>query len=410
MGWPGDGKPFPGRLLIKFLSQMHNPVLNPAVRLSPVENGYLAYDPTADRLHELNPIAALIVELCDGARTVEEVRQLMTPVLPEAAAAEEVDRWIAEGMQAGLLTWANGHSAGPQQLSAGELTKLAKRLRAGGKIQTAYLCQRRATDLTPNDPHAWSELGELTHILGRRDQTRAAYEKYLDLVPDDEETKHLLFALRDQPPPPRASDKCIQQLYQRFSSFYEFNVCEELYYEAPQRLHDLLKAVVGDRQDLAVLDLGCGSGLAGLRLKPLAARMRGVDLSPEMIELARARNIYDQLEVAEITRWLGGHREHFDLVAACDCLIYFGDLRQVVIPVSERLERNGIFAFTLERGEQYPFQLTDTGRFTHHAQHVREVAAEAALHVEHLSEGYLRMEYGAEVTGLFVVLKKVPGD
>src|ERR1700719_1571886 len=292
---------------------MHNPALNPAVRLSPVENGYVAYDTAADRLHELNPVAALIVELCD----------LLKPVLPEGAGEEEVDRWIKEGMQAGLFTYSNGDSAARQELSAEELTKLAKRLREKGKIQTAYLCQHRVTELIPNDSHSWSELGELAHILGRRDQTRAAYERYLELEPDDAETRHLLVALRDEPPPPRAPDECIQQLYQRFSSFYEFNVCEELYYEAPQRLHDLIKQVVGDRQELAVVDLGCGSGLAGLRLKPLAARMTGVDLSPEMIELARARNIYDRLRVAEITRWLCANQDHFDLIAACDCLIYF---------------------------------------------------------------------------------------
>jgi predicted TPR repeat methyltransferase len=130
-----------------------------------------------------------------------------------------------------------------------------------------------------------------------------------------------------------------------------------------------------------------------------------VDLSPEMIELARARNIYDQLEVAEITGWLAANKDHFDLMAACDCLIYFGDLRQVVIPAAKKLKRDGVFAFTVERGDQYPFRLTDTGRYTHHAQHVREVASEAKLHVARLEEAYLRMEYGAEVTGLFVVLK-----
>ena len=175
-------------------------------------------------------------------------------------------------------------------------------------------------------------------------------QKYLELEPDDAETKHLLVALRDEPPPPRAPDECIQQLYQRFSSFYEFNVCEELYYEAPQRLYDLVKQVLGDRRGLAVVDLGGGSGLAGLQLKPLAARMTGVDLSPEMITLARARNIYDQLKVAEITRWLGGNQDRFDLMAACDCLIYFGDLGQVVLPAAGRLARGGVLAFTLERG------------------------------------------------------------
>jgi predicted TPR repeat methyltransferase len=386
---------------------MHNPALHPSIRVSPVENGYLAYDPTADRLHELNPIAALIVELCDGTRSMEEVRELVKPLLPEGS-GEEVDRWINEGMQAGLLTWANGNSTARLELSPEELAKLAKRLRHKGKTQTAYLCQRRVTELTPNDADAWGECGELAHILGRRDDTRAAYERYLELEPNDEETKLILVALRDEPPPPRASDECIQQMYQRFSSFFDFNLCEELSYEGPQHLHDVIKAVTGERHDLIVVDMGCGSGLAGLQLKPLAARMTGVDLSPEMIELARKRNVYDQLEVSEITRWLCASQDQFDLIAACDCLIYFGDLRQVLAPAAKRLKRDGVFAFSLERGDQYPFRLTDSGRYTHHAQHVREAAAEAGLYVARLEEAFLRMEYGEEVTGLFVVLTNPP--
>jgi predicted TPR repeat methyltransferase len=384
---------------------MDNPALNPSIRLAPVENGYLAYDPAADRLHELNPIAALIVELCDGTRTAEEVRKLVKPLLPEGG-DEQVERWIQEGIQAGLLTPANGHSAPHQELSAEELAKLAKRLRHKGRTKMAYVCQRRVTELAPNDADAWGELGELAHILGHRDETRAAYEKFLELEPNDEETKLILVALRDEPPPPRASDECIQQMYQRFSSFFDFNLCEELYYEGPQRLHDMITAVMGDRHDLVVADIGCGSGLAGVQLKPHAAHMMGVDLSPEMIELARKRSVYDRLEVAEITRWLCAGQDHFDLIAACDCLIYFGDLRPVVVAAARRLKRGGVLAFTLERGDQYPLRLTDSGRYAHHAQHVREAAAEAGLNVTRLEEAYLRMEYGEEVTGLFVVLSQ----
>jgi predicted TPR repeat methyltransferase len=385
---------------------MQNPVLNPAIRLAPVETGYVAYDPVADRLHELNPVAALTVELCDGSRSVEEIRDLVKPLLPEGTAEEEVSRWIEEGTKAGLFTPANGSAPeAREELSAKELHKLAKRLRDRGRIETAYLCQRRATDLDPGDASAWSYLGDLAHILGWRDKTRAAYEKCLEIEPDDAEIQHLLIALSDEPPPPRASDECIQQMYKRFSSFFEFNLCEELSYEAPQRLQDLLKQVLGDRRGLNVLELGCGSGLAGLRLKEFAATMAGVDLSPEMIELARARNIYDRLEVAEITQWLGGNQERFDLIAACDCLIYFGDLRQVVLPGAKRLLPGGVFAFTVERGAQYPFRLTDNGRYTHTAEHIREVAADAGLEVVRLEEGYLRMEYGEEVIGLFVALR-----
>src|ERR1700719_2766910 len=122
---------------------MHNPTVNPAIRLASVESGYLAYDPAADRLHELNPVAALIVELCDGTRPVEEVHELVKPLLPEGVGAEEIDRWINEAIQAGLFTWSNGNSAARQELSAAELTKLAKRLRARANIPMAYRCQRR---------------------------------------------------------------------------------------------------------------------------------------------------------------------------------------------------------------------------------------------------------------------------
>ena len=42
---------------------MPNPIVNPAILMSPVENGYVAYDPVLDRLHQLNPMAALLAEL-----------------------------------------------------------------------------------------------------------------------------------------------------------------------------------------------------------------------------------------------------------------------------------------------------------------------------------------------------------
>lgn len=217
--------------------------------------------------------------------------------------------------------------------------------------------------------------------------------------------KHILVALRDEAPPARASDECIQQLYERFSSFYEKNVCDDLGTEAPDRIRDLAQAALGDRTGLASLDLGCGTGLAGVQLKPRALRMVGIDLSPQMVELARARNLYDQLEVAEITDWLRRSSAHFDLIAACDCLIYFGDLQQVLAPAASLLNREGAIVFTVERGDRYPFCLTDSGRYAHHPDHVREVAEKAGLQVVRLEEGYLRMEYGSEVTGLFVALK-----
>jgi predicted TPR repeat methyltransferase len=386
---------------------MQNPALNPHIVLAPVENGYLAYDSASEQVHELNPLAALIAELCDGSRSVDEIRGAVTPLLPEGNDSE-VERWIEGAIQAGLLIRGDGVASDHRSLSAKELADLAKRLRRAGKVRLAFLCQQTVVKLAPEDADAWCYLGELAHIIGQRDEARVAYEKYLSIEPDDAEVKLILVALRDEAPPSRAPDEFIQQLYERFSSFYDKNICDDLDTQAPDRIRELAQAAVGDRTGLTLLDLGCGTGLAGVQLKPRAARMVGIDLSPEMVELARARNLYDQLEVAEITDWLRRNSECFDLIAACDCLIYFGDLRQIVVPAVSRLHPDGAIVFTVECGDRYPFRLTDSGRYTHHPDHIREVAKEAGLRVLRLEEGYLRMEYGAEVTGLFVALKREP--
>jgi len=383
---------------------MSNPTINPVVLLSPVENGYVAYDPVSDRLHHLNPVAALIAELCDGSRNIDEIRELTGPLMPEGKRVE-VDRWIDEAMKAGLLMWQGSESASRRELSAAELYTLAKRLKQNNKVQTAYLCGKRVVELKPDDWDAWYDLGEICQCVGRREEARAAYQKYFEAHPEDAEIEHLLVALRDDTPPPRTSDRAIQQIYKGFAASYEVRMLEDLKYQGPEHLSEGISSVIGEAAGLAVLDLGCGSGLAGMRLKSWAGRMTGVDLAPEMIALAGKRNIYDRLEVGEITEWIQNTAERFDLIASCDCIIYFGDLHRIAAAAAKRLKPGGIFALSMERGDRYPFHLTDTGRYEHHPDHVREAAAAAGLTVAYLQDAFLRMEYGSSVTGLFAVLK-----
>src|SRR5580765_563753 len=143
-----------------------NPIMNPAILLSPVENGYVAYDPVFDRLHQLNPIAALVIELCDGSRSIESIGELVAPLLPEGSGVE-IDRFIDEGLRVGLLTLSADAAAHHAELSAEELSGLAKRLNDSGKVQTAFLCARRAAELSPDIAENWYALGSIAYSLGR---------------------------------------------------------------------------------------------------------------------------------------------------------------------------------------------------------------------------------------------------
>src|ERR1700704_657740 len=248
---------------------MPNPTTTPVVLISPVENGYVAYDPVSDRLHHLNPVAALITELCDGSHSVEEIRDLAGPLMPEGKIGE-VDRWIDDAMKAGLLTWQGSETANRRGLSAAEPYTPAKRLKQSNKVQTAYLCGKRAVELKPDDWDAWYDLGEICQCVGRREEARGAYQKYFEAHPEDAEIEHLLVALRDDAPPPRTSDRAIQQIYKGFAASYEVRMLEDLKYQGPERLCEGISSIIGDRTGLSVLDLGCGSGLPGVGPKNLA--------------------------------------------------------------------------------------------------------------------------------------------
>ena len=378
--------------------------LSPSLLLSAVGDGYLAYDVRTGQLHRFNPIAALVVELCIAGRSLAQIEQDLRSSMPECNWSAYAS-WINMAVEAGWLE-SEPPADGVAAPTADALSKLASELREEDRVAAAYVCQQHAAQLAPDNPDVWYELGELAHIMDRRDEARAAYERCDELRPGDAEVEHLLVALRDGPAPSRASDRYLRSLYSRFSSFYDDSMVDDLEYRAPALLGRAVASAVGTRADLDVLDLGCGTGLAAAQLRGRARRLVGVDLSNSMIEVARRRGSYDALHVAEVTAFLAHDaRDAFHLITACDTLIYFGDLRQVIVPATRWLRPGGLIAFTVERSDLAPFQLTDSGRFAHHVDHVREVAGESALTVVSVDDAVLRYEYGSAVDGLVVVLK-----
>jgi len=385
---------------------MPNPRLNPVILLAPAGEGFVAYDPAADLLHTLNPVAALLADLCDGSRSARDLEELVAPLLPQNAGGA-VESWLAQAMASGLLV-ADVPDYSPRARVRMELRHAlfaARRLADTGPAEALYRKAQAAVAADPADWDSWHGLGKIAQLLGRREEACAAYRRYLDGHPEDGEAAQILVALDDAPPPPRASDQAVRRIYSRFAAGYEARMRGELKYAGPERLWAEVEAVIGERTGLRMVDLGCGSGLIGACARARAAELTGIDLSPEMIALARARGLYDRLEIAEITAWLGAGGGAFDLILCCDSLIYFGDLTPVMRGAASRLAPGGVFAVSMEVGAHAPFRLSpETGRYSHHPDHLRAAAAAAGLAVMALAEDFLRLEYGQEVTGMYAVL------
>jgi hypothetical protein len=57
--------------------------------ISPVDDGYVVYDPVTDLVHHLNQTAAMVLELCTGQATVAAISAFLAGVFPAAEAVPD---------------------------------------------------------------------------------------------------------------------------------------------------------------------------------------------------------------------------------------------------------------------------------------------------------------------------------
>ena len=99
----------------------------------------------------------------------------------------------------------------------------------------------------------------------------------------------------------------VRILPNRYAPDFDNSLVDELKYDAPSDLRRAIDGVLEDRGSLDrsekallhILDLGCGTGLAGLMFRPLAETLVGVDLSSRMAERAEERGVYDKVLVGD---------------------------------------------------------------------------------------------------------------
>ncbi len=169
-------------------------------------------------------------------------------------------------------------------------------------------------------------------------------------------------------------------------------------------------AATRPQKRLDILDLGCGTGLCGPLLRPIAGTLCGVDLSPAMIEKAKARGVYDRLEVCDLVQALRKMPRSFDLLVAADVLIYFGDMMPTFEAAAEALRPGGLFAFTVESGNVDRYELEQkTRRYVHSKSYLQRLASMFGFKEESFEEIVIRMNAGVPVAG-YLVLLRLPSD
>ncbi len=266
----------------------------------------------------------------------------------------------------------------------------------------------KALEQDPEDIYVHSNLGKslygMVHMGERKTAKRIARQWAAD-YPDNRIALHMAAAVTGDGLPDRANDDYVAQTFDEFADTFDSKL-EELNYRAPELLGTALARHV-DGKGLRILDAGCGTGLCAPHLRPLARKLEGIDLSEEMLALAKKRKLYDRLNKAELTEALQTRSKRYDVAVAADVLCYFGDLTAVFGAMATAVQQGGLFAFTLETHRKAKdYDLGISGRYTHSAKYVRDSLAEAGFSIVEVGEEQLRTEYALPVKGLVVVARK----
>jgi len=303
---------------------------------------------------------------------------------------------------------------GPLFVSSGDLIadrryQWALDLIARGDLAGAADLLAQAAELAPGFAAAWFTLGEVREKLSDRDGAVGAFTQARAADPQDRQGAGLQLArLGAGEPSPAMSEAYVRHLFDQYAGRYDTALTEHLRYRGPAVLLDAVQQVMrglghppqfGD-----VLDLGCGTGLAGAAFRPFAGRLIGVDLSAAMIARADEKGIYDETHVAKIADFLSAaEHAHYDLVLAADVFVYVGDLAPIFADIAKILAPGGLLAFTVETHSGDGTKLLPTLRFAHGEIHLRQLLNAAGLAIQHLAGTSVRSEKGVPVDGLVVV-------
>ncbi len=111
------------------------------------------------------------------------------------------------------------------------------------------------------------------------------------------------------------TDRDIFDLYTEWAESYEQDMNKNGY-RTPERCASDLANVTTDR-NLSILDMGCGTGYSGLALQKAGfTNIDGTDINPAMLEMARFRNIYNNVYLGTIEKPLPENISTYSMISA----------------------------------------------------------------------------------------------
>lgn len=301
------------------------------------------------------------------------------------------------------------HSSG--DVIADRRAEYARMLADSGDFPAAADLMAQAMELTPDWTAGWDLLGTYHEKAGNSSGAISAW-RHLEAL-DDEGVfgAKLKLAVHGAGAAGEGTAvSYVEALFDQYAPKFEVALVDKLGYRVPALLDELIASVMsqhGITSFARALDLGCGTGLMGERLRSKVDFLEGIDLSAAMIAESGRKHVYDRLEKAELVAFLQGRAAETDLVTAADVLIYCGALPPILAAIVPAMRPGGLLSFSLEAhdGEE-PVFLRPSLRYAHGIAPTEQALVAVGLVIERFQTAVLRQDRGAPIQGMLIVARK----
>lgn len=265
----------------------------------------------------------------------------------------------------------------------------------------------RAAQVAPEDEHVHLNLGISHRMMKNLDLAENSLNRVLQINPDNQTAKYFLAIISGDNSLSSSPDEYVQKLFDGYAETFDEQLINQLQYKTPELIGDMVNKHTDLSKKYNILDLGCGTGLAGIYLESISEHMVGIDLSEKMLKKAAEKNIYDELITTGIDQYYESHDFKPHIVVSADVFVYIGDIASIFHATEKSLQDNGIFVFSTEDTEDAEkFILKDSGRFGHNEKYIRALAEETGLKLIDNQKIIIRYELGEPIHGQVYLLQK----
>ena len=273
-----------------------------------------------------------------------------------------------------------------------------------GDLDCATEHYQTAIKLDPVYVAAHHNLGVSLESQGKTDAAVKSFKEVLRLDPDNVGAKHMLSALTGQRTA-SVPDVYVEGLFDRYAVRFDQSLVEQLKYNVPKLIAELLLKYQSVAPLGSIMDLGCGTGLAGVELKDFCQEIEGIDLSEKMLAKAKQKNVYSKLNHTGIIEYLADAPLDFDLFLSTDVFVYVGELSEVFRLIKSRNKRHGRLAFSTEHTEKADFFLEASGRYSHSKSYIDSLCDKFDYQLLDFSTIDLRKSGSGFITGGLYLLE-----